>query len=229
MVGWIAATVLAGAVSRSASSIWIDLAAVVLLIGLWASIGVYAIWELRRWGSQSLPVVATAFATIGLCVLAVVPWFVRGGTAYAIEIGLFVTFMVIVMACWFAPRRVVAMTGGPRVEWQLLHERYLIAAESAEADREGVDGPGFDRVQALDRFRTPRTTEYIDTYQRLAFAGRDGPIPADEFEALERQFAAAEADLSDSLRARPVWEYELRMRTRAANPAADATGSGPMD
>jgi hypothetical protein len=215
MIGWIGAAALAGVASWLTRTIWIDVASDVLMIGLEASVGAYAVWELRRWGSLSFPINATAVATVGLCLLTVAPLFVHGGPTKAIEVGLLGIFGIIVVSCWFAPRRVVALTGGPRVEWRLLEERCLIAAEAAEAERDANrDAPGFDRVQALDRFRTPRTADYIDTYQRLAFAGPDGPIPAPEFRALEEHFADAERELFRFLRVRPAWVEELDARIR---------------
>ena len=223
MIGWVAALVTAGVVSRFAPSIWLDIASNLLLLGLVVSVGLDAIWDLRRWGARSFPVDAAAAATIGICLLAIAPFILHGTTARVIELGLLALFMIILMSCWFAARRVVALTGGARVEWRLLEERCLIAAEAAEAERDADrDAPGFDRVQALDRFRTTRTADYIDTYQRLASAGPDGPIPAPEFRALEKHFADAERELFRFLRVRPAWVEELDARIRGAEPLARA-------
>jgi hypothetical protein len=102
----------------------------------------------------------------------------------------------------FAPRWVVAHTGGPRHEWSLLRERRSIWIDMDVM----TDEEGRARTLALDRYRSPRTSEYIDLYQSLMLG------PAEPDAGARERFLALEDDLRASLRARPAWEDEPSAR-----------------
>lgn len=186
--------------------------AVVLLFGWWAR------WELRRSGARPWVVSAVLVVVaclIGISVLRLV-WLVAppASAPYRmVEIVDAVLFITLTVA-WMAPTWVVRLLGGPRPEWSVLRERATIWLDIeqmgvGEATERDVEIRA--RVRAMDRFRSPATAEYIDTYQMMMLS--DQPAEVKDLEGA--RFVELEAHLHRSLGARPTWGDEVEQRLRA--------------
>jgi hypothetical protein len=189
------------------------LVTVPLAWALAALVAYLAVWLLRAQGARFVAIaapiaLATLYVVMELLDLFVsLPGQVRAAFILASWGGLLV--------CWLWPDAVVALTGGPRPEWSLLRERAMLwldlEAMSDDERRERV--PEIEaRVAALERYRTPATTEYIDLFRRLLLED----LAPDQGEVMAARFAELELSLRRSLRARPAWEDEVDARAREA-------------
>ena len=93
------------------------------------------------------------------------------------RVGRCLVFVAVLAAAWVATRRVVDLAGGPRVEWRLLRERYQIWSDYADVSPTDAQATkaARARIRALDAFRGPSTSIYIDLFQALTLDASDAP------------------------------------------------------
>lgn len=164
-----------------------------------------AITGLRAWGARPIAIVGVvALAGLALAI-QVVPLVIEMGWARSVVI--FVAWAGLLLAV-VEPSSIVRVSGGPRAEWSLLRERAALwhdvggmTDEQRDAAAETIEA----RIRALDRFRTPKTSAYIDTFQELAL----GDEPDEAKERLAVRLSTMEGDLLRSLGATPAWEAEF--------------------
>ena len=224
MLGWIAATVVSALAMTVTQDPWMAALAAVLVTGFIGSVGLDAIWELRRWGARPFVVGVVAIATIGLLVMFPLSWSSGGAIPLAVREVVGLVFVAVLAASWVASRRVVDLAGGPRVEWRLLRERYQIWSDYADVSPTDTQATkaARARIRALDAFRGPSTSIYIDLFQALTLDASDAPRSTAEVDAVTARFRQAEADLFRSLVVRPAWEPGLRTKLGTDDPARSA-------
>jgi hypothetical protein len=175
----------------------------------------WAVLELRAWGARPLAVVAVVALGILAIALQIAPlvlsmdW-VRGSLIVIAWGGILLAYV--------APERVVSIAGGPRPEWALLRECAALGKDVRSMSDEEFAAAGeaiTARLRALDRYRTPHTSAYIDTFQRLNL--EDEPIEAKEQQAV--RLAELERELLRTLGPRPAWAVELGGGTPTAEGA----------
>ncbi len=118
-------------------------------------------------------------------------------------------------ASMFLPSRLVALLGGPSLEWQLLRERARLAfvADELSASPDREREAKFQRdVTALDRFRCPATNNYITLFQAWHAAPDDVTTDADR--AAADQIRDLEREIHRSLGAVPSWHATFPWRDR---------------
>jgi hypothetical protein len=134
--------------------------------------------------------------------------------------------VVILLVGTCAPRQFVRFTGGPSAAWLVLRERAAITFGTTigRDDTTPAEEAAFEaRLKDLDRYRTPRTAEFIALFQE--WFRRSEPTPetaADEQRWLDH-FHDVEWSLVLSLKVRPSW-YDTYPWLRGV-PAAP---SGPL-
>lgn len=178
-----------------------------------ALVAYLAVWLVRAQGGRSLALAApVAFAALYV-VMELVDLFVTlPGQARAV---LIVISWGGLLTCWLWPDALVALTGGPRPEWSLLHERAMLwlDLEAMTDEQRTTAAPDLEaRLQALERYRTPTTTEYLDLFRRLLLED----LAPDEGEVMAARFAELELAMRRSLGARPAWEDDVDKRAAEA-------------
>ena len=127
---------------------------------------------------------------------------------------------------WMVSNSIVRFLGGPRSEWSALRERATIWIDIEEMGEEEVtrrDAEIAARIRAMDRFRSPATAEYIDTYQMLML----GDESEDVKEVARARFRDLETSLRRSLGTRPTWVDEIERRAIAIGlPNYDRSAHG---
>ena len=178
-----------------------------------ALVAYLAVWLVRAQGGRSLALAApVAFAALYV-VMELVDLFVTlPGPARAVLIVISWGGLLI---CWLWPDALVALTGGPRPEWSLLRERAMLWLDLEAMTDEQRTTAAADleaRLQALERYRTPATTEYLDLFRRLLLED----LAPDQGEVMAARFAELELAMRRSLGARPAWEDDVDKRAAEA-------------
>jgi len=175
----------------------------------------WAVVELRAWGAR--PVAVALVVALGILAIALqvaplvlsMDW-VRGSLIVLAWGGLLLSYV--------APEKVVSVAGGPRPEWSLLRECAVLGKDVRGMTDEEFAASGdaiTARLHGLDRYRTPRTAAFIDTFQRLNL--EDEPIEAKQQQAA--RLAELEGELLRALGPRPAWAVELGGGTPTAEGA----------
>jgi hypothetical protein len=108
----------------------------------------------------------------------------------------------------FAPKQFVRFTGGPSAEWLLLRERAAIAfgPSVGRDDTTPAEEAAFEaRLRDLDRYRSPRTAEFIDLFQEWFRMPEPTPETTADQQRWLDHFHAVEWSLFLSLKVRPSW------------------------
>lgn len=181
-----------------------------------ALVAYLAVWLIRAQGGRSLALAAPIAFAVLYVVMELVDLFVTlPGQARAV---LIVVSWGGLLGCWLWPDAVVALTGGPRPEWALLRGRAMLwlDLEAMGDEQRATAAPELEaRLAALERYRTPATTEYLDLFHRLLL----DDLAPDEGEVMAARFAELELGMRRSLGARPAWEDEVDKRAAAAGVA----------
>jgi hypothetical protein len=207
----------AATVATFTAALWTQSAPLRLIGSLLATLVVvvltrWAIIELRRWGARPTAVAVVALLGLLAVALQIVPLVL---TMDWIRASLIVVAWGGLLVGYVAPELVVRLTGGPRAAWSLLRERAALGNDvrrMTDAEFAAAGDVITARVQALDRYRTPTTNEYIDVFQRLSLA--DEPVEAKRQQAA--RLAEMERELLRSLGPSPAWAAELGAGAPAA-------------
>jgi hypothetical protein len=155
--------------------------------------------QVRRHGGRRTAEVVTT-AAIGALIVAIQPDLVSA------EVSLVLAIAAVGVA--FAPAQVVRLTGGPRVEWQVLAEgtalqRMVARRRSAKVAQHYPDvRQTLSRLAALE---TPTTARYIEVLRATVFADPDDPATPD----LRAELAFEEAQLRRVVGSGPAFEGGL--------------------
>jgi hypothetical protein len=137
------------------------------------------------------------------------PFLIRYPTPFdEIDLILRAVPLIVLAFALFKPDAFVRITGGPSTEWLLLRERAAMADDPAVGrdDATPEEEAAFEaRLSGLDRYRNPRTAEFIDLFQEWFRMPEPTPATADAQSRWLEHFHAVEVSLYLSLRARPVW------------------------
>jgi hypothetical protein len=166
-------------------------------------------WELQRYGARRFAYMVAAAA--GLLVVGL--WLADGSY---VQGPWWILPALVLLAAVTLPDRFVNLTGGPQAEWGLVRSFELAAAHLAIARTEEEAAAGIDALRRLDRWRTPRTSEFIDLVQSTygTPAEERPPDQVDRLERLRRRLWAG-------LRPKPGWTEEVRLAwLRAAHGEA---------
>jgi hypothetical protein len=166
-------------------------------------------WELQRYGARRLcylMAVVAGVATAGLWIaegpLISGPWWVLPALVLLAGVAL--------------PDQFVRWTGGPKREWGLVRSFEMAAARLATAQTEAEAAAGMTALQRLDRWRSKRTTAFIDLVQ-MTYGTPAAERPPDQVERLERM----RRQLWAGLKPKPAWTEEVRLAwLRAAHGEA---------
>jgi hypothetical protein len=197
-------------------SVALGVGLVALSVALWFQLQHRA----RRYGGGNVAAAAMA-AAIVLLLVSIAPDPTSGkGSWLPIEIGFAMLFVA--LAAIYRPEQVVKLTGGPSLRYRALEEGrtlQLMVREhggwSVARRNEEVMG----RFEGLDAFAGPATERYVELLKATLFADPAAPGIAAKLEEL----ASADAELRESLKARPMFERRLEKRAAELDgePAAE--------
>lgn len=156
-------------------------------------------WELQRYGARRLAYAVAAAAGL----LVVVLWLADGSV---IQGPWWILPALVLLTAVTVPDRFVSVTGGPQAEWGLVRSFELAAAHLAIARTEEEAAAGIDALRRLDRWRTPRTSEFVDLVQSTYQTPTESR-PPDQVERLER----LRRRLWAGLHPKPGWTEEVRL------------------
>ena len=182
--------------------------AVALAIVLWFQL----LHRSRRFGGGTMAAVVMAAAVAGLMV-SIAP------NLIPFDIGIFL--LIASLLAIYRPEKVVKLTGGASLRYRALQEGRELALLVRERGGWSVARRNEEvvaRVEGLDALAGPGTERYIGLVRETVLADPEAPGMAAKLQEL----AAADAELREALRARPMFERELARRAAALEgPAAE--------
>jgi hypothetical protein len=179
---------------------------VVMAIVLWFQL----LHRSRRFGGGTLAAVVMLAAVVALLV-AITP------NLLPFEIGIFV--LILGLMAIYRPEQVVKVTGGPSLRYRALQqgrELQLLVRERGGWSVAGRNEEVQERVHGLSALEGPGTQRYLGLLRETLFADPTAPGVAARLDEL----AEADAELRESLRARPMFERELERRAAALDRPA---------
>jgi hypothetical protein len=185
---------------------------VALMIALWFQL----MHRSRRYGGGTIAAIVMAAAVVGLLV-SIAPNFLP------LDIGIFILFACLLAI--YRPEQVVKVTGGASLRYRALREGRELALLVREHGGWSVAGRNEEvaaRIEGLAAFEGPGTERYIGLVRDTLLADPDAPGTAAKLEEL----AAADAELHESLKARPMFEREHAKRAEALDSPEPVIGEG---
>ena len=182
---------------------------VVLSVLLWTQL----LHRSRRFGGGNIAAALMAAAIVGLLV-AISP------NLLPFDVGIFVLILSLLVI--YRPDQVIKFTGGPSLRYRALHEGrelQMLVREHGGWSVAGRNEEVAERIAGLAAFEGPGTVRYIGLLRETLLADPDAPGVADRLAEL----AEADAELRESLKARPMFERDLAKRAAALEetPAAE--------
>ncbi len=185
---------------------------VALMIALWFQL----MHRSRRYGGGTIAAIVMAAAVVGLLV-AIAP------NVLALDIGIFVLFACLLAI--YRPEQVVKVTGGASLRYRALREGRELALLVREHGGWSVARRNEEvlaRIEGLAAFEGPGTERYIGLVRETVLADPEAPGMAAKLEEL----AAADAELREALKAKPMFEKELAKRAAALDSPEPVTDEG---
>jgi hypothetical protein len=194
----------------------LKIAGVVGLVALMVALWFQLMHRSRRYGGGTIAAIVMAAAVVGLLV-AIAPSFLP------FDIGIFVLFACLLAI--YRPEQVVKVTGGASLRYRALREGRELALLVREHGGWSVARRNEEvlaRVEGLAAFEGPGTERYIGLVRETVLADPDAPGMAAKHEEL----AAADSELREALRAKPMFERELAKRAAALDSPGPVTDAG---
>lgn len=179
----------------------------VMAVGLWNALR----HRSRRYGGGTVAALVMALAVVTL--IAAV------SNQLPLDIGMFL--LIASLAAIYRPEQVVRLTGGASLRYRALQEGrelQLVVREHGGWAVARQNEEVKERVEGLAAFEGPGTERYVGLLRDTLLADPAAPGGAEKL----AEVAAADAELRESLGARPMFERELEKRAAALDGDAAA-------